>query len=91
MEDIEIKIEDNNTDPKYYGKTRNELYQLCKERKIKYSFAMNKKEMFEVLEMNDNDNNIIAHPSAQKRITEYANKYRDNEEQREKARECSRR
>ena len=50
---------------------------------------MNKKKMFEVLEMNDNDNNIIL--VHKKRITEYTNKYRDNEEQREKARECSRR
>ena len=47
--------------------------------------------MFEVLEMNNNYNNVIVHPGAQKRITEYTNKYRDNEEQREKARECSRR
>ena len=68
-----------------------ELTQICKERKIKYATKMSKQEMIEVLKQNDEDNSINVHLSARKRITDYTNKYRDNEERREKARECSKR
>ena len=52
---------------------------------------MSKQEMIEVLKWNDEDKSIDVHPDAQKRVAEYQNKYRDNPDQREKARECSRR
>ena len=68
-----------------------ELTQICKERKIKYAIQMRKQGMVEILSQNDEDSSKTVHPAAQKRITDRMNKYRDNEEQREKARECSRR
>ena len=67
------------------------LNQICKERKIKYATKMRKQEMIEVLQWNDEDNLVNVHPSARKRITDFMNKYRDNEEKREKARECTKR
>ena len=67
------------------------LNQICKERKIKYAASMSKQEMIEVLQLNDQDNTVKIHLSARKRITDFMNKYRDNEEQREKARECTKR
>ena len=52
---------------------------------------MRKQEMVEVLRWNDQNNIVDVHPVAQSRITNYISEYRDNEEQREKARECSKR
>ena len=67
------------------------LKQICKERKIKYAKKMRKQEMIEILTQNDQDPSKIIHSTAKERITDYTNNYRDNEEQRKKARECSRR
>ena len=63
------------------------LTKICKERKIKYSTKMRKQEMIEVLRWNDEDSSVDINLSARDRI----NKYRDNEEKREKARECAKR
>ena len=71
--------------------TRKELSQICKERNIKYHSKMSKQEMIEVLKWNDEDKSIDVHPKVEKRITDYQNNYRDDEEKRERARECSRR
>ena len=68
-----------------------QLTQICKERKIKYASHMRKQEKIEILTQNDQDPSKILHSAVQKRITDYTNNYRDNEEQRQKARECSKR
>ena len=71
--------------------SRKVLLKLCKERKIKYAETMNKKEMIEVLRWNDEDKSITYHSDTQRKVLDYRNNYNDNPEQREKARECSRR
>ena len=65
--------------------SRKNLVKLCKERNIKYITNMSKQEMIEVLKLNDEDSSVNVHPDAQKRVTEHKTKYRDNPEQREKA------
>ena len=70
---------------------RKDLVKICKERRIKYATCMRKQEMIEVLRWNDEDSSVNVHPDAQKRVAEQQNKYRDNPEQREKARECAKR
>ena len=71
--------------------TRKDLMKMCKNLNIKYSNYMSKQEMIDVLTWNNEDSNINVHPDVQKRVTERQNKYRDNPERREKARECARR
>ena len=73
-----------------YKLTHKDLQNICKERNIKYVTNMTKQEMIEVIKWNDEDSSVNVHPVVQKRETENKNKYRDNPEQREKARECSR-
>ena len=69
---------------------RKDLIKICKERNIKYATRMTKQEMIEVLKWNDEDPSVNVHPNARNRITTYQKKFRDNPEQREKAKECSR-
>ena len=68
-----------------------ELIKLCKERKIKYATKMSKQEMNEVLKWNNQDKSIDCHPNVRRRVLKQYKEYRDNNpEQREKAKECSR-
>ena len=52
---------------------------------------MNKKEMIEVLRWNDEDKSITYHPDTRRKALDYRSIYNVQPEQREKARECSRR
>ena len=70
---------------------RKELIDICKERSICYATNMTKQQMVDVLTMNDENPSIKAHPTVRAAITSYQNKYRDSDEAREKARECSKR
>ena len=75
-----------------YNEKRKDLIKLCKERNIKYPTRMSRQEMIEVLKWNDEDKSILCHPNSRRRVLEYTKGYRDkNPEQREKAKECSRR
>ena len=89
---MEQTILDSNTKCKYSNATCYNLAKLCKERGIKYATSMKKKELIEVLKWNDEDYRCNVHPDVQERMTKYQFKYReDHPEQREKARECTRR
>ena len=71
----------------YQKQNCKELQQICKERKIIYSSKMRKQEMIEILTQNDQDPTKNVHFEVQTRMAIF----RNNPEQREKARECSRR